>query len=258
CIMAIKARNAMIFGPHPRAWRCSAEAVRVMYEAAVRHGAPEGVFTCLEEPTLPDNGWLMRHKDVALIDATGGPGAVKAAYSSGKPALGVGAGNTPVYLDKTADLDMAVVDIITSKTFDNGTICASEQTVVIDDSVYDLALKKFAALGAHICNEQETALLGRMVIDPDKGAARPMAVGQKAVDIARGSGIPVPPDTKVLIAPIHGVGPEHPLSVEKLFPVLAVYRAQSQEEALRVCVEVNRFGGLGHTAPPIMTTSIIT
>ena len=137
-----------------------------MYETAVKHGAPEGVFTCLESHTLQDNAYLMQHKDVGLIDATGGPGVVKAAYSSGKPALGVGPGNTPVYLEKTADLDMAVVDIITSKTFDNGTICASEQTVVIDDEIYDRVLKKFADLGAHICNEKETELLGRTVIDP--------------------------------------------------------------------------------------------
>jgi len=124
CILAVKTRNAVIFGPHPKAWRCCQEAIRIMYETAVKHGAPEGVFTCLESPTIPDNHYLMHHPEVKLIDATGGPGAVKAAYSSGKPALGVGAGNTPVYLEKTADLDMAVVDIITSKTFDNGTICA--------------------------------------------------------------------------------------------------------------------------------------
>ena len=248
CIMAIKTRNAVIFGPHPKAWRCCQEAIRIMYEAALKHGAPEGVFTCLEEPTIPDNAYLMHHKDVKLIDATGGPGAVRAAYSSGKPALGVGAGNTPVYLEKTAQLDMAVVDIITSKTFDNGTICASEQTVVIDDEIYDLVLKKFADLGAHICNEQETELLGRTVIDPDTGVMRPMAVGQKATDIARVIGLRVKPDTKLLIAPIRGVGPEHPLSVEKLFPVLSVYRATSVDEALRVCVDVNHLGGLGHTA----------
>ena len=219
-----------------------------MYEAAVKHGAPEGVFTCLESPTMPDNAYLMQHKDVGLIDATGGPGAVKAAYSSGKPALGVGPGNTPVYLEKTADLDMAVVDIITSKTFDNGTICASEQTVVIDDEIYDLVLKKFADLGAHICNEKETELLGRTVIDPETGFMQPMAVGQKATDIARVVGLSVKPNTKLLIAPIQGVGREHPLSVEKLFPVLAVYRAKSVDEALKVCVDVNHAGGLGHTA----------
>ena len=248
CIMAIKTRNAAIFSPHPNAWRCCHEAVQVMYETALKHGAPEGVFSCLESHNLEDNAYLMRHKDVGLIDATGGPGVVKAAYSSGKPALGVGAGNTPVYLEKTADLNMAVVDIITSKTFDNGTICASEQTVVIDDEIYDVVLKKFADLGAHICNENEAAILERGVIDPATGMLRSLAIGQKAIDIARTLRIPVKPETKLLIAPIRGVGPEYPLSVEKLCPILAVYRAKSVDEALRVCVDVNHAGGLGHTA----------
>ncbi|MFZ0772097.1 MAG: bifunctional acetaldehyde-CoA/alcohol dehydrogenase [Candidatus Sulfotelmatobacter sp.] len=248
CIMAIKTRNAVIFSPHPNAWRCCSEAVKIMYETALKHGAPEGVFACLESHTLQDNAYLMRHKDVGLIDATGGPGAVKAAYSSGKPALGVGPGNTPVYLEKTADLNTAVTDIILSKTFDNGTICASEQTAVIDDEIYDLALKKFAELGAHICDEKEAELLARTVIDPETGFMQPAAVGQKAIDIARLAGISVKPGTKLLIAPILGVGRKHPLSVEKLFPVLAVYRAKSAEEALRVCVDVNHAGGLGHTA----------
>jgi acetaldehyde dehydrogenase/alcohol dehydrogenase len=160
----------------------------------------------------------------------------------------VGPGNTPVYLEKTAELNIAVVDIIVSKTFDNGTICASEQTVVIDDEIYDAALKKFAELGAHICNEKETELLARTVIDPKTGFMQPMAVGQKATDIARFIGLSVKPKTKLLIAPIRGVGREHPLSVEKLFPVLAVYRAKSVDEALKVCVDVNHAGGLGHTA----------
>jgi len=248
CIMAVKTRNAVIFSPHPKAWKCCSEAVRIMYEAAVKHGAPEGIFTCLESHTLEDNAYLMQHKDIGLIDATGGPSAVKAAYSSGKPALGVGPGNTPVYLEKTADVSMAVVDIITSKTFDNGTICASEQTVVIDDEIYDLVLKKFAELGAHICNEKETELLGRTVIDPGTGFMQPLAVGQKATDIARMIGLRVKPNTKLLIAPIQGVGRGHPLSVEKLFPVLSVYRAKSVDEALKVCVDVNHAGGLGHTA----------
>ena len=248
CIMAIKTRNAVVFSPHPKAWRCCYEAARIMLETAVKHGAPEGVFVCVESPTLADNAYLMAHKDVGLIDATGGQGVVKAAYSSGKPALGVGPGNTPVYMEKTADLDMAVVDIITSKTFDNGTICASEQTVVIDDAIYDSALAKFAELGAHICDERETELLGRTVIDPATGFMRPIAVGQKATDIARVVGLSVKPSTKLLIAPIQGVGREHPLSVEKLFPVLAVYRAKSVDEALRVCVDVNHAGGIGHTS----------
>ncbi len=248
CIMAIKTRNAVIFSPHPNAWRCCSEAVKIMYETAVKHGAPKGVFACLELHTLQDNAYLMRHKDVGLIDATGGPGAVKAAYSSSKPALGVGPGNTPVYLEKTADLNTAVTDIILSKTFDNGTICASEQTAVIDDEIYDLVLKKFAELGAHICNKKEAELLARAVIDPETGFMQPMAVGQNATDIARLAGLAVKSTTKLLIAPIQGVGRKHPLSVEKLFPVLAVYRAKSVEEALRVCVEVNHAGGLGHTA----------
>ncbi len=248
CIMAIKTRNAVVFAAHPKAWRCCQETVRIMYEAAVKHGAPEGVFGCVEAPTIPDNVYLMHHPEIRLIDATGGPGAVKAAYSSGKPALGVGAGNTPVYLEKTAQVDMAVVDIITSKTFDNGTICASEQTVVIDDEIYDVVLEKFAELGSHICSEQETATLGRVVINAETGAMQPMAVGQKALDIARFCGLRVAAETKLLIAPIAGVGREYPLSVEKLFPVLAVYRAKSTEEALRVCIDVNHAGGLGHTA----------
>src|SRR5579864_6385709 len=248
CIMAIKTRNAAIFSPHPNAWHCCHKAVRIMYETALKHGAPEGVFTCLESHGLQDNAYLMRHKDVALIDATGGPGVVKAAYSSGKPALGVGPGNTPVYLEKTADLNMAVVDIITSKTFDNGTICASEQTVVMDDEIFDLALKKFADLGAHICNESETKLLERAVIDPETGFMQPVAVGQKATDIADRAGIAVKPKTKLLIAQIEGVGCKHPLSVEKLFPVLSVYRAKSVDEALKVCLDVNHAGGMGHTA----------
>jgi acetaldehyde dehydrogenase / alcohol dehydrogenase len=248
CIVAIKTRNAVIFSPHPKAWRCCAEAVRIMRETAVKHGAPEGVFTCVESPTLPDNAYLMHHKDVGLIDATGGPGVVTAAYSAGKPALGVGPGNTPVYLEKTGDLNTAIVDIIISKTFDNGTICASEQTVVIDDEIYDSALTKFAELGAHICNEKETKLLERTVIDPQTGFMQPVAVGQKATDIARFAGLSVKPNTKLLIAEIHGVGREHPLSVEKLFPVLAVYRAKSVSEALKTCIDVNHAGGLGHTA----------
>ena len=248
CIMAIKTRNAVIFSPHPKAWRCCAEAVRIMYEAAIKHGAPQGVFTCLDSHTLQDNAYMMKHEYVGLIDATGGPGAVKAAYSSGKPALGVGPGNTPVYLEKTANVNTAVVDIIISKTFDNGTICASEQTLVIDDEIYDSVLKKFAELGGHVCNEKETELLARTVIDAETGVMQPMAVGQKATDIARLVGLSVKPNTRLLIAPIKGVGREHPLSAEKLFPLLAVYRAKSTQEALKVCIDVNHAGGLGHTA----------
>lgn len=248
CIIALKTRNAVIFGPHPKAWNCCNEAIQTMHKAAIDAGAPEHCLTCLDSPTLADNAYLMSHKDIGLIDATGGPGVVKAAYSSGKPALGVGPGNTPVYFEKSADINAAVVDILISKTFDNGTICASEQTLVIDDEVFDAVLAKFSQLGAHVCDEKETALLEHSVIDPKTGFMQPLAVGQRAVDIARFVGIRVKPGTKLLIAQIHGVGREHPLSVEKLFPVLAVYRAKSVNEALRVCVDVNHAGGLGHTA----------
>jgi acetaldehyde dehydrogenase / alcohol dehydrogenase len=190
----------------------------------------------------------MHHKDVRLVDATGGRGAVQGRLQLRQAGLGRGVGQYAGLSGKTADLDMAVVDIITSKTFDNGTICASEQTVVIDDEIYDVALRKFAELGVHICNQAETELLGHTVIDPVKGQMQPMAVGQKATDIARMIGLRVKPNTKLLIAPIEGVGREYPLSVEKLFPVLAVCRAHSVDEALKLCMDVNHLGGLGHTA----------
>lgn len=248
CIMAVKTRNCMIFSAHPRTQKCSNEAARIMAETAVRHGAPEGFISWVENGTLADTHYLMGRPEVRLIDATGGPGVVKAAYSSGKPALGVGAGNTPVYLEKTADLDMAVVDIITSKTFDNGTICASEQTLVIDEAIYDRVLTKFSELGAHVCSPEEVALLSQTVIDPETGSMRAEAVGQRAMDIARFIGMEVPRGTKLMLAPIGGVGREHPLSAEKLFPVLAVIRAKTADEAIKLCLDVSHYGGLGHTA----------
>lgn len=248
CIMAVKTRNCMIFCAHPRAAKCSYEAAGIMAESAVKHGAPEGFISWVENPTLADSHYLMQHSDVRLVDATGGPSVVKAAYSSGKPALGVGAGNTPVYLEKTADIDMAVVDIITSKTFDNGTICASEQTVVIDDAIYDQVLEKFSELGAHVCNKKQTALLSKSVIDPKTKMMNPMAVGQKASTIAEVIGLKVPDDTKMLIAPIEGVGKDYPLSGEKLFPVLSVIRVHSSRQAIKLCMDVSHNGGLGHTA----------
>ncbi len=248
CIMAVKTRNCMIFSAHPRAAGCSYEAARVMAETAVRHGAPEGFITWIENPTLADTHYLMRHPAVRMIDATGGPAMVKAAYSSGKPALGVGAGNTPVYIESSADVEMAVVDIITSKTFDNGTICASEQTVVIDHEIYDVVLERFRALGCHICSEGEVELLSRTVIDPATGMMHPRAVGQRATDIARVVGMPVESGTKLLIAPIRGVGRDYPLSAEKLFPVLSVIPARSTQAALKLCIDVIENGGTGHTA----------
>ena len=205
-----------------------------MYEAAVKHGAPEGVFTCLESPTLPDNEYLMHHKDVSLIDATGGPGAVKAAYSSGKPALGVGAGNTPVYLEKTADLDMAVVDIITSKTFDNGTICASEQTVVIDDEIYDPVLGEIrGARRAHLQREGDGAAgaHGDRSRDRRHAAHGDRAEGHRHRPRDRPAGRT---EHQAADCADSGRGARTiRCRWRSCFPVLAVYRAKSVEEALQ-------------------------
>jgi acetaldehyde dehydrogenase/alcohol dehydrogenase len=247
-LMVAKTRNTVIFCPHPRAEQCSNAAARVMYEAALGAGAPEGFISWVENIKITDTQYLMRHPDVALIDATGGPGVVQAAYSSGKPALGVGAGNVPCYIHRSADLEMAVVDILTSKTFDNGTVCASEQTVLVDRAVYDRVVGLFAQLGAHLCSPEELAILERTVVDAATGTMRPIAVGQSATAIAQEVGIKVPPGTKLLLAPLTGVGPHHPLSCEKLFPVLGILPVDGEDEALNAAMDVLYFGGVGHTA----------
>ena len=248
CIACLKTRNTLIFSPHFRTANCCLESARVMAEAAEKAGAPIGVIRCIEEPTIEDTRYLFTHPDVQLIDATGGTSLVKAAYSTGKPALGVGAGNTPCYLHKSADIDMAVVDVIVSKTFDNGTVCASEQTIAIDEEIYDEVMEKFAALGAHIASEEEVRLLEQTVIHQETGMMHPLAVGQSAQDIAKQCGIKVSRNTRLIIAPLKGVGKGHPLSVEKLFPVLGVLPVKSEDDAINVCLDVSYNGGLGHTA----------
>lgn len=248
CLMVAKTRNAIIFCPHPKAERCSNMAAQIMYEAALEAGAPEGFVQWIDDFAISDSAYLMRHPAVSLIDATGGPGAVKAAYSSGKPALGVGAGNVPCYIHKSADLGMAVVGILTSKTFDNGTVCASEQTVIVDREVYAEVLRLFAELGAHVCNPAEVEILARTVIDPGTCRMQPMAVGQPATKIAAFIGLDVPAHTKLLLAPLAGVGPQHPLSAEKLFPVLGILPVSGEEEGLRAALDVLYLGGVGHTA----------
>ncbi|RJP68754.1 MAG: bifunctional acetaldehyde-CoA/alcohol dehydrogenase [Candidatus Abyssobacteria bacterium SURF_17] len=253
CITCLKTRNALIFSPHFRTMRCCAEAARVMAEAAEKTGAPEGVIACIEQPTVEDTRYLFNHPDIQLIDATGGTSLVKAAYSTGKPALGVGAGNTPCYLHKSADIDTAVVDVIVSKTFDNGTVCASEQTIAIDDEIYEEVIAKFAALGAHIASEEEVKLLEDTVIHPETGMMHPLAVGQSAQDIAKQCGISVSPNVRLIIAPLKGVGKGHPLSVEKLFPVLGVLPVKSVDDAINVCLDVSYNGGVGHTASVFAT-----
>ena len=247
-LMIGKTRNAIIFCPHPYAQECSNQAAQIMYEAGRAAGAPEGFIGWVDDIVQPDTVYLMHHPGVALIDATGGPGMVRAAYASGKPALGVGAGNVPCYIHRTADLRMAVVDILTSKTFDNGTTCASEQTVLVDRPVYEHVVELFAELGAHVCSPEEVELLERTVVDPVRGCMRPMAVGQSATRIAQEIGLAVPPTTKLLLAPLAGVGHGHPLSCEKLFPVLGILPADGEEAAINAALDVLYFGGVGHTA----------
>ncbi|MEW6367721.1 MAG: bifunctional acetaldehyde-CoA/alcohol dehydrogenase [Acidobacteriota bacterium] len=247
-ILSLKTRNAVIVNPHFRACACSNEAARVMAEATERNGAPKGTIQWIDSPSIQDTQYMMRHKHVSLIWGTGGPSLVRAAYSSGKPALGVGSGNTPVYIEKSANIDMAVVDIIVSKTFDNGTICASEQTVMVDEEIYPAVLDKFKNLGAYICSPEEVEQLEGTLVDREKLMCQPLAVGKKATEIASFIGLRVPPETKLLIAPLCGVGREHPLSVEKLCPVLGVIPVKSPREAINLSLDVSHFGGLGHTA----------
>ena len=245
-LIALKTRNGIIFSPHPRARKCTAEAARLIERAAVAAGAPEGIVACLEEPTVELSNQLMQHPDVSLILATGGPGMVRAAYSSGKPALGVGAGNTPAVVDETADLQMAVSSILVSKTFDNGVICASEQSVVVVDSAYDAVKAEFALRGALVLSPEQKEKVGAVILK--KGRINADIVGQPAVRIAQMAGLDVPPGTKVLIGEATEVGPAEPFSYEKLSPVLALYRAPDYDAAVALAARLVEFAGIGHTA----------
>ena len=245
-LIALKTRNAIVFSPHPRAKKCTVHAARIVLEAAVAAGAPDGIIGWLSDPTVEASSRLMKHPDVSLILATGGPGMVKAAYSSGKPALGVGAGNTPAVIDESADLDMAVSSIILSKTFDNGVICASEQSVVAVDEVYGAVRERFAAQGCLVMDEAQKRKLAAVLVKD--GRINADIVGQGAEKIAAMAGIEAPAGVKVLIAEIDRVGGEEPYSWEKLSPVLALYRASDFAAAVERAVELVDFAGLGHTA----------
>jgi acetaldehyde dehydrogenase/alcohol dehydrogenase len=247
-LIAMKTRNPIIFAFHPKAQRCSAQAAQVMYDAALAAGAPAGCIQWVEAPSVATTEALMKHPGIALILATGGSGMVTAAYSSGKPALGVGPGNVPVYIEKSANINMAVNDIILSKTFDNGTICASEQAVVVDAEIADAVLARFVSQGAHVLTPEEVTKVEAVAIDAKRGAMSAAVVGQPATKIAELAGISVPADTKLLIAPLQGVGPDVPLSREKLSPILGFYIAQRTEEALEICDRLVHFGGMGHSA----------
>jgi acetaldehyde dehydrogenase (acetylating) len=245
CIIAAKTRNAIVISPHPRAKRCIDESVRVVREAAERAGAPEGLISCIARPTIEGTQAAMRDRNTDLILATGGPDLVRAAYSAGKPAYGVGPGNVPVYVDRSADASLVARGVIASQTFDNGTICASEQSLVIDAPIRAAVLDAFAKGGGHLVDDAQKQMLERVVAKG--GRMNPDVVGKFPVTIAKMAGFDVPPATTVLLVPETGVGREYPLSFEKLCPLLTVYTVDGWKQGCERCVEVLEYGGLGHT-----------
>ena len=245
-LIALKTRNGIVFSPHPRAKKCTVETARIMLEEAIKAGAPEDIIGWIDEPTLFRTQYLMQHPKVDIILATGGPGMVKSAYSSGKPALGVGAGNTPAVIDETADVEMAVSSILMSKTFDNGMICASEQSVIVVKDIYDTVKAEFLKRGAYILSAKEKEKLAKVIMID--GKLNSGIVGQKAAKIAAMADIKVAPETKVLIAEVSKVGKEEPFSAEKLSPVLAMYKADDFEKATSRAEELVEFAGRGHTS----------
>ncbi|KGE18007.1 bifunctional acetaldehyde-CoA/alcohol dehydrogenase [Paenibacillus wynnii] len=247
-LISIKTRNPIIFGFHPSAQECSREAARILAEAAVKAGAPENCIQWIEAPTMDKTNALMNNNDVALILATGGSAMVKAAYSCGKPALGVGPGNVPCFIEKSADLDQAVTDLILSKSFDNGMICASEQAVIIEEPIFDQVKKKMIANGCYFVNKEEAAKLTAGAMNVEKCAVNPAIVGQSAVKIAEMCGIQVPAGTKILVAELEGVGTKFPLSAEKLSPVLACYKVKNADQGIARAAEIVEFGGMGHSS----------
>lgn len=250
-LICMKTRNPVIFSFHPGARACSAAAAGVMREAAVRAGAPENCISWVEKPTIEAAGYLMRHPGVATIIATGGAGLVRAAYSTGKPALGVGPGNVPCYIDRSAKIERAVTDLIMSKTFDNGMVCASEQSLVLHREVADRVRDLMRKNGCYFLNPEEIRKLESLVSPGGGGgscALNAEIVGQSARKIADMAGIKAPEDTRVLVAELAGVGPEYPISMEKLSPILACYVVEDYIKGIRLCEQVVEFGGLGHSA----------
>lgn len=228
-LIALKTRNGIIFSPHPRAKKCTIEAAKVVLEAAVKAGAPEGIIDFIEEPSIEGTNVLMAKADIIL--ATGGPGMVKAAYSSGKPALGVGAGNTPAIFDETCDIKMAVSSVLHSKTFDNGMICASEQSIIVADSIYKQVKEELIARDAYVLSASECDKVRKIILN-EKGALNAAIVGQPANKIAELAGIKLDKTYKVLIGEVTSVDIAEPFAHEKLSPVLAMYKAKSFEEAI--------------------------
>jgi len=245
-LISLKTRNGIIFSPHPRAARSTIEAARVILNAAVEAGAPEGIIGWIETPTVEASQYLMHHRDLNLILATGGPGMVKAAYSSGIPAIGVGAGNTPAIIDETANLKMAVSSVLMSKTFDNGMICASEQSLVVVKSVYDTVKQLLTENNAYILNAEEKEKVGKTMLV--NGHLNSAIVGQSAYHIAQMSGVAVPENTKVLIGETIEISANEPFTYEKLSPILALYKADDFKTAELIATQLVKFGGIGHTS----------
>ena len=247
-LISVKSRNPIIFGFHPGAQKCSAAAAKIVLDAAVAAGAPEDCIQWIEYPSIEATNALMNHPGVATVLATGGSGMVKAAYSTGKPALGVGPGNVPCYIHKSADLEQAVNDLILSKTFDNGMICASEQAAIVDKAIAPKFEKLMKKYGCYFAKPDEIKKLSDYCIDSEKGAVNPVIVGKPATWIAEQAGVKVPEGTKILLAKLDGVGPEYPLSREKLSPVLAYFIVDSTEEGIDRAEEMVMFHGMGHSA----------
>jgi len=247
-LISLKTCNAIIFSIHHGAMRSGIEAAKTMYEAALAAGAPDYVIRWVEEPSREVTAALMRHPNISLILATGGMGLVHASYSSGTPAIGVGPGNVPVYIESSADIPTAVNDILVSKTFDNGVACASEQSVITDRAIRDTVIERFKSQGAYFLTPEETAKVEAVAVDPRRHSMSAKVVGQSPSRIAELAGISIPQGTKVLIAPMNGVGEKYPLSCEKLCPILGFYEVAGMDEGVKVCTELMYFGGLGHTA----------
>lgn len=249
-LCAAKTRNSIIFSPHLMAANSSNFAAKILYEAGVAAGAPKGFITWVEKSSRlrKETELMMVHPDVDLIFATGGTQMVRAAHSSGKPAIGVGAGNTPVYIHKSAYIEGAVTDVIISKTFDNGTECPSEQTLVIDQEIYEQTLATFSRLGCYVCSQEEVEKVAQTVIDPRTKGMNYKFVGQPARIIAEAAGLNCSPDVKILLCPLQGELRHHPLAVEKLMPVLGVVAVDSEQEGINRALDINYAGGTGHTA----------
>ncbi|EGO2642034.1 bifunctional acetaldehyde-CoA/alcohol dehydrogenase [Enterococcus faecalis] len=247
-LIALKTRNPIVFAFHPSAQKCSAEAARIVRDAAIAAGAPENCIQWIEQPSIDATSALMNHPRIAIVLATGGAGMVKSAYSTGKPALGVGPGNVPAYIEKTAKVKRAVNDLIVSKSFDNGMICASEQAVIVDKEIYASVKAEFEAHNVYFVKPNELQKLEDAVMNEGKYAVNPAIVGNSAEKIAELAGISVPKGTKILVAELEGAGPEYPLSREKLSPVLAMMKSNNAEHAFELCEAMLNLGGLGHTA----------